>query len=94
MEFLRRKDEHMDAWIDAMAEALGEERLTESEATTLLRAARDVAHRVERRTTPLAAFLIGSATARAVAAGATRETAIGETLRTVETLLPDRTPED
>ena len=59
----------MDAWIDRLAAALGEDPLTEAETTRLLGSARDVAHRVERRITPLAAFLLGSATGRGLAEG-------------------------
>ena len=42
----------MEGWIDELAEALGEEALTREEANDLLGAARDVAHRVERKITP------------------------------------------
>ena len=48
----------MDAWIDRLAKALDEDPLTDAETTRLLGSARDVAHRVERKITPLAAFLL------------------------------------
>ncbi|HZD80177.1 MAG TPA: DUF6457 domain-containing protein, partial [Actinomycetota bacterium] len=54
----------MEAWIDQLAEALGEDTLSERETSMILTAARDVAHRVERRLTPVAAFLLGSAVGR------------------------------
>ena len=78
----------MDAWIDRLAEALGEEPLTQDQTTRLLRTSRDVAHRVERKLTPLAAFLIGSAVGGNVARGASRADALQATLETVGGLLP------
>ena len=62
----------MDDWIDELARALGEEPLTDAETTQLLDTARDVAHRVERKFTPLSAFVIGCAVGRELAAGAER----------------------
>ena len=83
----------MDAWIDRLAAALGEDPLTEAETTRLLGSARDVAHRVERRITPLAAFLLGSATGRGLARGASREAAVASALEFLEGLLPDESAE-
>lgn len=78
----------MEGWIDELAEALGEEALTREEANDLLGAARDVAHRVERKITPLAAFLLGSSVGRATGGGATRADALRGALETIEGLLP------
>jgi len=78
----------MNAWIDRLAEALGEEPLTEDQTTRLLRTSRDVAHRVERKITPLAAFLIGSAVGGNVARGASRADALQATLEAAAGLLP------
>lgn len=78
----------MKGWIDELAEALGEEALTREEANDLLGAARDVAHRVERKITPLAAFLLGSSVGRATSGGATRADALRRALETTEGLLP------
>ena len=83
----------MDAWIDRLAESLGEDPLTEAETTRLLGSARDVAHRVERRITPLAAFLLGSATGRGLAGGASRDAALASALEALEGLLPDEPAE-
>ena len=83
----------MDTWIDRLAAALGEEPLTEAETTRLLGSARDVAHRVERRITPLAAFLLGSATGRGLAEGSSRDAALASALETLEGLLPDEPAE-
>jgi len=46
-------------WVDELAGALGTEPLTDAEVDRLLQVARDVAHSVERKVTPLAAFLLG-----------------------------------
>jgi hypothetical protein len=78
----------MEAWIDQLAEALGQRPLAAEEAQRLLGAARDVAHRVERRVTPLAAFLLGSAVGRDTAAGADFRTALAVALASLERLLP------
>jgi len=76
-------------WIDRLAEALGEPPLSEPECDRLLDAARDVAHRVERKVTPLAAFLLGSAVGRVMAGGISREDATASVLRTLVDRLPD-----
>jgi Domain of unknown function (DUF6457) len=78
----------MDAWIDELAEALGEDPLTEEETDRLLRSSREVAHRVERKTTPLAAFLLGFAAGRRMAGGRSRDQALSTVLETLESLLP------
>jgi hypothetical protein len=83
----------MDVWIDRLAAALGEDPLTDAETTRLLGSARDVAHRVERKITPLAAFLLGSATGRGLAGGASRDAALASALETLEGLLPDEAAE-
>jgi hypothetical protein len=51
-------------WLDDLAETLGVERLTDAQAEALLAVSREVAHGVERKTTPLAAFLLGRAVER------------------------------
>ena len=83
----------MDAWIDRLAAALGQDPLTDAEATRLLGSARDVAHRVERKITPLAAFFLGSATGGSVAGGVSRADALAAALATLERLLPASPPE-
>ncbi len=57
----------MDDWIDRAADALGEGSLGPDEIGIVLRLARDVAHGVERKMAPLAAFLVGAAVGRAPA---------------------------
>jgi hypothetical protein len=73
-------------WIDRLAQALGVEAPSEEEERRLLEAARAVAHRVERRATPVAAFLVGSAVG-GVAGG--RREALASALETLESLLPE-----
>jgi hypothetical protein len=75
-------------WIDRLAEALGEEPPSSAEADRLLEAAREVAHRVERKATPLAAYLLGAAAGRRMAAGMEREDATAEVLRVLDGELP------
>ena len=84
----------MEAWIDQLAEALGEDTLSESETAKLLRVARDVAHRVERRITPLSTFLLGAAVGRSLAGGASRTDAVQAALETADSLLPEAPTED
>ena len=83
----------MEDWIDRLAAALGEDPLSETETTRLLGVSREVAHRVERKITPLAAFLLGSATGRSVAGGASRADSLAAALATLERLLPTSPPE-
>ena len=80
-------------WLDRLAEALGEEPLTGQEMDRLLRSSREVAHRVERRATPLAAFLVGIAVGRDVERGSGREAAFDEALDAVIVRLPDPPPD-
>jgi len=83
----------MEDWIDRLAAALGEDPLSETETTRLLGVSREVAHRVERKITPLAAFLLGSATGGSVAGGVSRPDALAAALATLERLLPASPPE-
>ena len=78
----------MSGWIDELAEALGVEALTATEAGQLLQVARDVAHRVERKDTPLAAFLLGMHVSRLTADGTARGVALGEAIGTIDAHLP------
>lgn len=76
------------AWIDDLAGALGVDALTEAETNALLDTARDVAHRVERKNTPLATFLLGVAAAKAEASGESRDNALGRGRESLGSLLP------
>jgi hypothetical protein len=75
-------------WIDQLAVALGVSPLDGSEANRILSAARDVAHTVERKITPLSTFLVGEAVGRRIGAGAERDEALAWALRLVSSALP------
>jgi hypothetical protein len=83
----------MDNWLDQLARTLGEEPLTSAETTRLLDAARDVAHRVERKMTPLSAFVIGCAVGRRLGTGTDRAEALSRALAELEAALPPEAPE-
>ncbi len=78
----------MDTWIDDLAAALALEPLSEAETDRLLRIARDVAHRVERKDTPLASFLLGMRVARQTAEGSSRNVALDDAIALAEGLFP------
>lgn len=78
----------MKEWTDRLSEALGEEALSREEVARILGVSREVAHRVERKLTPLAAFLLGSAVGRSLATGATRQEALAVSIGAIERLLP------
>ena len=78
----------MSGWIDDLAEALDLDPLSASEADRLLRMARDVAHRVERKGAPLASFLLGMHVARRTGDGSARASALDEAIASAEALLP------
>ena len=80
-------------WLDRLADALGEESLSGLEVDRLLTTSREVAHRVERKATPLAAYLVGLAVGRRVAEGAARESAFGDAIDAVVVRLPDPAPD-
>jgi uncharacterized protein DUF6457 len=48
-------------WLDELAGTLGVDPLTDAQAEALLAVSREIAHGVERKATPLAAFLLGRA---------------------------------
>jgi hypothetical protein len=53
-----------EEWLDRFAAALGERPLSGAEMGAILKLARDVAHGVERKLAPLAAYLAGVAVGR------------------------------
>ena len=75
-------------WVEDLAASLGDAPLTTEEESLLLDAAREVAHRVERKITPLSTFLMGAAVERARADGLTRGEALAEIMRTLRESLP------
>lgn len=83
----------MESWLDDLARALAQDPLPESDVERLLGVAREVAHRVERRITPVSTFLLGTAVGRAEAAGASRSEALEQAVATLRSLLPEGSPE-
>ena len=83
----------MERWIDDLARALGEEPLTREEVAALPDVARDVAHRVERKITPLSTFLLGVEVGRRQAAGDSRTEGLSAGLGVLQAALPEE-PDD
>jgi hypothetical protein len=77
-----------DAWLEGLARTQGSDALSDGEIESLLNVARDVAHRVERKVTPLATFLLGMAVERRMSAGASRGEAFDNSITELEGLLP------
>jgi hypothetical protein len=76
-------------WIDRYAEELGEGAAAEPhERRVILKLAREVAHRTERKNAPLAAFVAGQIVATRRGKGGSGEEAVREALRVAEDLLP------
>lgn len=82
----------MTEWIDAFAETIGVLPLTASETDRLLEASRAVAHRTERKATPLAAFLMGMDVASRISEGTGRHVAFDDALETLLRALPASDP--
>ena len=61
----------MENWIDELARALDGEQLTSAETAHLLDAARDVAHRVERKMAPVSTFMVAAQSDASSRAGQT-----------------------
>jgi hypothetical protein len=75
-------------WLDRLAQALELDAPTNEEIAAVLDAARDVAHAVERRITPVSTFLLGMHVERRVAAGASREDALASSIATLRATVP------
>ena len=78
----------MNEWLDTLADALEEPRISGAELGEVLKVARDVAHEVERRFAPVSSFLLGVAVGRRTAGGAGREDAFRGAVAAVRELLP------
>jgi hypothetical protein len=74
----------MEDWLTTAASALGVEPIDDDTQERLLGAARDVAHGVERKLTPIATYLLGAAVERRVAAGDGRSAAFAAALADLE----------
>lgn len=82
----------MDAWLRELAAALGAQAVAEDEIEELLGVARDVAHGIERKATPIATFLLGTAVARRVAGGEARHAALTAAAAELRDAIPGSPP--
>jgi hypothetical protein len=78
----------MEEWLQRLAVALGVDPIGEDQVETLLAVSGVVAHGVERKATPLAAFLLGAAVQRRINHGATAEDALADALVDLRAVLP------
>ena len=74
-------------WVNALANELRLDAISKHEADHLLAASREVAHRVERKVTPLAMYVVGMAVGRQLAEKA-RDDAIEDVIHTLLVRLP------
>jgi hypothetical protein len=82
------EEERAMQWIDQLAGVLGAEPLSEDEIDRLLSVARDVAHGVERKITPLASFLLGMNVERRMGDGGSRSEAMDAAIEELRATLP------
>ncbi|MGZ8606992.1 MAG: DUF6457 domain-containing protein [Actinomycetota bacterium] len=75
-------------WIDELATALGAEPLSDDEVERLLDVAREVAHGVERKVTPLATFLLGMNVQRRMEGGDARPASVDAAIADVLATIP------
>ena len=75
-------------WLDRLAQTFELDAPTNEEIAAVLDAARDVAHGVERRITPVSTFLLGMDVERRVNAGASRNVALTSALAALRATLP------
>jgi hypothetical protein len=78
----------MDEWLTATATTLGVDPLERQQIADLLNVSRDVAHGVERRATPLAAYLLGAAVQRRIGHGSTAREAFDAAVTELRSVLP------
>lgn len=74
----------MSDWIEQAAADLGVDPIDDDMQERLLGAARDVAHGVERKLTPIATYLMGAAVERRVGAGEDRAAAFAAAVADLE----------
>jgi hypothetical protein len=79
-------------WLDELAGALGVEAPAAGETARVLEVSRDVAHRVERRVTPVSTFLLGLAVQHRLAEGLDRDSALDSAIRDLRSVLPAEEP--
>ena len=78
----------MSDWTDRLASELGVPTLPGPAEATLLRVSRDVAHRVERKDTPISTYLLGVAVGMRISAGTDPDGALHEVLAVLGSALP------
>jgi Domain of unknown function (DUF6457) len=81
-------------WLDRLAETFELDAPTNQEIAAVLDAARDVAHGVERKITPVSTFLLGRNVERRVGAGASRQEALTSALAALRATLPAGSAEE
>jgi len=81
-------------WLDRLAQAFELDAPTNEEIVVVLDAARDVAHGVERKITPVSTFLLGMNVERRVAAGASHEEALTSAIGALRATLPGEAAEE
>lgn len=74
----------MEDWLRTAAQSLGVDAIDDDMQERLLGVARDVAHGVERKITPLATFLLGEAVQRRVTSGEERAVAFSAAVGALE----------
>jgi Domain of unknown function (DUF6457) len=79
----------MAEWIDSLALALEVQPPTAEETKRLLAASREVAHRAERKATPLSTYMLGLCVGERVSHGADRGVAFEDAIQTMLGLLPE-----
>ena len=77
-----------EEWLHRLATILGVDPVDEAQIGDILDAARDVAHNVERKLTPVSTFLLGAATQRRIGHGATSSDALQDALTDFRSALP------
>jgi hypothetical protein len=77
-----------EEWIHRLAGELGEPSLSSREIGQVLKLAREVAHGVERKLAPLAAFVAGVHVGKRAAQGASPGEALSEAVRAAAAIMP------
>jgi hypothetical protein len=80
-------------WVNALANELNLGSLSKHETDHLLAASREVAHRVERKVTPLAMYVVGLAVGRELAGTTSRDDAIEGVIHALLARLPAEPPD-
>jgi Domain of unknown function (DUF6457) len=78
----------MSDWTDRLAEMLEVAPLDAAQQASLLGVSKEIAHRVERKDTPISTFLLGVAVGSRTAAGADLSDALHGSVESLLALLP------